>query len=87
VVDTHDRLADEVEAVAQKEVVRLVDAARLGVVHGHEPEARAADLDGLEHRPDRRQRAVFRFGEEGDRALLRVSAGLPLVGDHPQPQA
>jgi hypothetical protein len=81
VVDTDDRLADEVEPVAQEEVVGLVDAAGLGVVHRNKTEAGPPDLDRLEHRPDRRKRAVLGFREELDRALFRVGARLPLIGD------
>src|SRR5947199_10299557 len=80
-IDTHDRLPDEVEAVPQEEVVGLVDAPRLGVVHRNEPPAGAADLDRLEHGPDRRERPMLRDGEEREGALLRVRAGLALVRD------
>src|SRR6266508_5236201 len=87
VVDAYDRFADEVEAVPQKEVVRLVDAARLRVVHRDEPPAGTADLDRFEHRADGRERAMLGIGEERERALLRVRAGLALIRDDVHPQS
>ena len=79
VIDTHDRLADEMEPVAQEQVVRLVDAARLRVVHRHEAPTSASDLHCLEHLADRRQRPAFRVGQERERAFLRERTRLTLI--------
>ena len=57
VVDREHDLADEVQAVAEEQVVGLVDAAGLGVVHRDEAEVDLADLDGLEDPSDRDGRA------------------------------
>ena len=78
-VDAHDRLPDEVQSVPEEQVVCLVDAPRLRVVHRHEPPACAANLDRLEHLADRQQRPVLRVGEKRDRTLLRERARLALV--------
>src|SRR6266511_2469215 len=48
-IDPHDRLADEVQAVPKEQVVGLVDAARLRIVERHEP------------RGDARERALLRI--------------------------
>ena len=81
VVDAHDRLADEMQAVPQEEVVRLVDAARLRVVERDEAGRDAPDLDCLEHLADRLVRAPLGVREDGRRALFRVRADLSLVRD------
>ena len=52
VVDPHDGLPDEMEPVLQEQVVGLVDAAGLRVVHRDEPVVDAADLDRFEHLAD-----------------------------------
>ena len=80
-VDANDRFPDEVEPVPQEEVVRLVDAARLRVVHRHEPVRDEPDLDCLEDAADGREGPVLGLGEERPRALLRIGAGLALVRD------
>src|SRR5438309_373459 len=69
------------ETVPEKEVVRLVDAARLGVVERDEAPADAPDLDGLEDRADRGERALLSVREELEGAFLRVGASLALVCD------
>ena len=80
-VDADDRLADEMQAVPQEEVVRLVDAARLRVVERNEAGRDAPDLDCLEHLADRLVRAPLGVREDGRRALFRVRADLSLVRD------
>ena len=80
-VDAHDRLADEVEAVPEEEVVGLVDAPRLRVVHRDESPGGPADLDRLEDGSDRGEGTVLSVREKRERALLRVRARLTLVCD------
>ena len=86
VVDADDGLADEVQPVPQEEVVRLVDAAGLRVVHRHEAAPGTADLDGLEDGADRGKRPVVGLGKEGDRAFLGEGACLALVRDYVDPR-
>src|SRR6266511_119991 len=80
-IDAHDRLGDEVQAVPKEQVVRLVDAARLRIVERHEPRGDAPHLDGFEHLADRRERPPLRIGAERERALLRIRTRLALVRD------
>src|SRR5437867_1502880 len=69
------------QAVAQEEVVRLVDAPGLRVVERDEPRRDATDLDRLEDLADRRQRLPLSVGKERERPLLGVRARLALVRD------
>ena len=83
-IDAHDRLADEMQAVPEEQVVRLVDAPGLRVVQRHEPGGDAPDLDGLEHLANRRQRLSFRVGEE-QRARLPPNTRPPRPGRRRRP--
>jgi hypothetical protein len=81
VVDAHDRLADEVEPVPEEEVVGLVDAAGLGVVHRHETERGESHFDSHEDASDRRERSMREVRKERAGTLLRVRPGLALIRD------
>jgi hypothetical protein len=81
VVDAHDRLADEMQAVLQEQVVGLVDAAGLRVVDRHETVIDAADLDGFEHLADRLEWHPLALAEHREHSLFRVRAGLALIGN------
>src|SRR5437773_1628862 len=69
------------QPVPQEEVVGLVDAAGLRVVHRHEPPVGASHLDRLENRPDRRERPMLRVGKERLGTFLGERARLALVRD------
>src|SRR5688500_14043124 len=81
-IAAHDGLADEVQPMLEEEVVGLVDAPGLRVVHGYEPVVDPSHLDRFEDLPDRLQRPAVGVGEQCQHALFRVGAGLALVGDH-----
>ena len=81
VIDANDRLADQVQAVPEEQVVRLVDAPRLRVVQRNEAGRDATDLDCFENLADRRKRLPLRIGEDRERALLRICTCLALVRD------
>ncbi len=79
VVHPHHRLAHEMKTVLEEQVVGLVDAARLAVVHRDQAQLDAAHLDRLEDLADRGQRTQLGAPEQRQRALFRIGPGLSLI--------
>jgi hypothetical protein len=80
VIDADDRLADEVQAVPEEQVVRLVDAPACELSNGTRPAA-TRPTSTASTPCESTETAAARVGEDRERAFLRICTCLTLVRD------